>query len=98
MTQQTVLAAGGGGDVGAQLVQVAGALLILAAYAGAQLGRMNQHGVVYLVLNVIGSAVLAVLATIDLQYGFILLEAVWAIVSLYGLVQVLRGRTPAAAH
>jgi len=74
-----------------QLVQISGAILILAAYAGAQFGRLDQHSVSYLVLNLVGSAILAVLAAVESQYGFLLLEGVWAIVTAWSLVQVLRG-------
>lgn len=30
--------------------------------------------------------------------GFLLLEAVWALLSAWSLAQVLRGRAPASAH
>jgi hypothetical protein len=75
-----------------QLVQVIGALLILSAFAAAQFGAMDPHSRVYLVLNLVGSAVLAVLAWEERQWGFLLLEFVWAAVSLWGLVQIWRGR------
>jgi hypothetical protein len=81
-----------------QLVQVVGALLILIAYAAAQFGAMSQHSRVYLVLNLVGSIILAVLAFVESLWGFLLLEAFWAAVSLWGLAQVLRGRTPAGQH
>jgi hypothetical protein len=91
-----VLAAGEGGGVGYQLIQVAGSLLILAGFAAAQAGRLSIASPRYLVLNFAGSAILAVLALIDQQWGFLLLEGVWAIVSLYGLVELARGRPPTA--
>lgn len=75
-----------------QLVQVVGALLILSAFAAAQFGAMDPHSRIYLLLNVAGSAVLAVLAWKERQWGFLLLEAVWAAVSLWGLVQLHRGK------
>jgi hypothetical protein len=81
-----------------QIVQVVGALLILLAYAAAQFGALNQHSRVYLVLNLVGSAVLAVLAWNEEQWGFLLLEGVWALVSLWGLLQVQRGQPPAEVH
>jgi hypothetical protein len=76
-----------------QLVQVTGALLILVAFAAAQFGRLDVRSVAYLILNLVGSAVLAVLAAIEEQYGFLLLEFVWAVVSLWSLVEVLRERS-----
>ena len=79
-----------------QLVQIAGSLLILAAFAAAQAGRLPIDSQLYLVLNFIGSAILAVLAWIDQQWGFLLFEGVWAIVSLWSLMQLMRGRTPTA--
>lgn len=80
------------------LAQVIGAVLILAAYAAAQLGVWNQRSRSYLVLNLVGSAVLAVLAWHEEQWGFLLLEAGWAVVSLGGLLEVLRGRPPAEVN
>jgi hypothetical protein len=81
-----------------QVVQVIGALLILAAFAAAQFDVMSPHSRAYLVLNALGSAVLTVLAVADEQWGFVLLEAVWAVVSVWGLVKLLRGRQPRPAH
>jgi len=73
-----------------QLVQIVGALLILVAFAAAQFGAMDPHSRVYLVLNFVGSLILAVLAWHERQWGFLLLETVWAIVSLWGLRVSLR--------
>jgi hypothetical protein len=81
-----------------QVIQVIGALLILAAFAALQFGVTRAQSRVYLMLNLVGSLILAVLALADSQWGFLLLEAVWAIVSLWSLQQVLRGRAPSAAH
>lgn len=68
-----------------QIVQIVGAMLILAAYAGAQMGRLDQRSLSYLWLNLVGSVILAVLAAVESQYGFLLLEAVWAIFSARSL-------------
>jgi len=75
----------------AQLIQIAGAVLILAAYTGAQLRRLDQHSPGYLWANLVGSGVLAALAWLEGQWGFVLLESVWAAVSGWGLLSLLRG-------
>jgi hypothetical protein len=73
-----------------QLIQIVGALLILAAFAALQFDRMRPDSRLYLALNLIGSSVLAVLAWAESQWGFLLLEGVWAIVSAWGLTSALR--------
>ena len=81
-----------------QLVQIFGALLILAAFTAAQVRLLDQRSYPYLVLNLVGSAILAVLAFEEQQWGFLLLEGVWALVSLGGLIARMRGREPTATH
>lgn len=70
-----------------QLLQIFGSLLILTAYALSQAGRWGPTTRVYLELNVIGSALLAALAYLHHEWGFLLLEGVWALVSAYSLVR-----------
>ena len=72
-----------------QLIQIVGSLLILAAFTAVQLDRMRPNSRVYLTLNLIGSIILAVLAWLDSQWGFLLLEGVWALVSAWGLASAL---------
>src|SRR3954453_11888878 len=62
-----------------------GALLILAAFIGGQTGRFDPHSLLYLWLNLVGSAILAVIAFVTENWGFTLLETVWAIVSAASL-------------
>lgn len=85
----------GTGETVDQLLQLLGAVLILAGFILAQLRRLDQRSYAYLGLNLVGSAILAVLAFAERQWGFLLLEGVWAVVSLWGLVARARGREPA---
>ena len=75
-----------------ELFQISGALMVLAAFVAAQLDLMSPHAVVYLFLNFIGSSILATVALLGNDWGFLLLEGVWAVVSGWGLVQLARGR------
>jgi hypothetical protein len=72
------------------LFQILGALLVLAAFALAQARVVATQGRVYLALNVIGATVLAVDAYAEKQWGFLLLEAVWALIAGWGLARVPR--------
>lgn len=75
-----------------QVVQVVGSLLILAAFAAAQRGLLNQKSLTYLLLNVVGSTVLAIEALLERQWGFLLLEGVWALVSAASIFSVVHLR------
>ena len=75
-----------------QVVQLIGAVLILAAFVLAQQRRLATDSMAYLALNAIGAALLAVVAVLDRDIGFTLLEATWTVVSTIGLVRCLRGR------
>jgi hypothetical protein len=72
-----------------QLVQILGSLLILVPFGLARLGRMSARSRPYLFVNLAGSAALAADAAAGSQWGFLLLEGAWAVVSLAGLIRGL---------
>jgi hypothetical protein len=73
-----------------QVVSVAGALLILLPFTASQLGRLTIQSLAYQGMNLVGSSALTAVAVVERQYGFILLEGVWALMSLVGMATVLR--------
>lgn len=75
-----------------QGLQIVGALMVLAGFAAAQFHVLDPRSYPYLLLNMVGSAILAVLAYEERQWGFLLLEGVWALVSLLGLVMRALGK------
>jgi hypothetical protein len=81
-----------------QIVSVLGALAILLAYAANQFRLIGPMNLSYALLNFVGSLVLAVIAVIEVQWGFILLEVVWALVSLWGIITILRGSASPRTH
>ena len=81
-----------------QAISVLGALAILLAYAANQFRLLGPSNFSYALLNFVGSLVLAVIAVIEVQWGFILLEGVWALVSLWGIITILRGSGSPGTH
>ena len=73
-----------------QIIGLVGALLILAPFTATQLGRMRTESFGYQLMNLLGGAILTAVAVVERQYGFILLEGVWALMSIVGLARVWR--------
>ncbi|MDI1459397.1 hypothetical protein QEZ54_00300 [Catellatospora sp. KI3] len=76
------------------VLQIAGALTVLGGYVAAQLGRTTTRSIGYLIANTVGAGLLAWLAWLGRDWGFLLLEGTWAAVSAVSLGLALR-RTPA---
>jgi hypothetical protein len=70
-----------------QLVSVLGSLLVLVAYVASQFGYLSAKGLAYAFANIVGSGILAVVAALEAQWGFLLLEGAWASVSLVAVVR-----------
>lgn len=69
------------------LPQFIGALAILVPFALLQLRRTTTQSWLYLSLNFIGAAILAWTAWAGAQWGFVILEGVWALAALVGMAQ-----------
>jgi hypothetical protein len=70
-----------------QSISLVGAALILFGYFQLQCGRMSRTQRSFNVINLVGSALLTYAATRQLNYGVILLEGCWAILSIPGSVR-----------
>ena len=81
---------------GDQVLQIVGALLILAAFILSQRNLLDMNSYLYLTLNLAGASILAVLAFQQGHWGFVLLEGVWALVALVGLIVRLTRKESAA--
>jgi hypothetical protein len=81
-----------------QVIQIAGALMILAAFLLGQRNLLDARSYPYLLLNFVGAAILTVLAYQQQRWGFVLLESAWTVVALAGLAMRLLGKEPAATH
>jgi hypothetical protein len=69
------------------LVQIVGAFLILIAFGLGQAGVLKQTALSYILLNLVGASVLAVDAYFEEQWGFLLLEGVWAMIAAWSLTR-----------
>ncbi len=83
-------------QLGYQAISVAGALMILAAYATLQRGILTKEDRLFNILNFVGSSLLAWIAIVDRRWGFILLEVIWALLSLPPLLR--RKRSPSQVN
>jgi len=70
-----------------QAASFAGAMLILFAYVSHQMKWIDSSKPSYNILNAVGSGMLAYIALHPFQLGFVVLESVWALISIYALLR-----------
>jgi fluoride ion exporter CrcB/FEX len=81
-----------------QTVSVAGALMVLIAYAMIQSGTWRELDTGYLTLNIVGSLLLGVVAVLERQVGFVLLEFSWAGLGVWGVMRAYRAHKEHRPH
>lgn len=70
-----------------QLVSIVGALLILGGYLALQRGWLAATDRRFNLMNFVGAVLLCWVAVVDRRYGFVLLEGVWALLSIPPLLR-----------
>ena len=81
-----------------QTLSLVGAALLLIGFVALQARRMRSDGAVFNALNFAGSGLLAWVAIHDRRIGFIILEVVWALVSLPPMYRALKRDATAPAR
>jgi hypothetical protein len=74
--------------VSSQALQIAAGVIVVSAFAASQLRLMDPFRFPYLAMNFVGTGVLAAVALSLEQFGFVLTNGVWAVVSLLGLLRL----------
>ncbi len=73
-------------------VGLAGVLLILAAYGGVQLRRLDPHAAPALLMNFFGAGLVLFSLLFAFNLSAVLMEAAWGLIALYGLVRLVLKR------
>ena len=75
-----------------EILQWSAAIVVLVAFALSQRGSWPVTSYHYLGLNFVGGAGLSAAAALSHQWGFVLLEGIWALVAAWGISARIRGR------
>ena len=75
-----------------EVLQWTAAIVVLAAFALSQWGFWSVVSYRYLWFNFVGGAGLSAAAVLSHQWGFVLLEGVWALVAGRSIIARLSGR------
>jgi hypothetical protein len=76
-----------------------GVAVILAAYIGVQIDRLDARSVAYSVLNAIGAGLITVSLCFDFNLSAFVIELAWMLISLYGIASRLATiRSPSATR
>jgi hypothetical protein len=73
-----------------QAIQMGGALIVLSGFLANQRMGLSSDSALFLLLNAVGTAILAVVAGVNHDLGFVLVEGVWAVVSTLGVFRAFR--------
>ncbi len=78
-----------------EAIGLIGAALILLAYAGVQLKKLDPHKPRALLLNLTGAALVLVSLYFEFNLAAALLEGAWVLIALWGIIQLfVKPKTP----
>jgi hypothetical protein len=77
-----------------ELIQIVGALLNMGAFALLHFEIAPSSALRYLIPNWVGSVPLVVSAYVDRQWGFLMLEGAWVLLTGYAIASRIIGRQP----
>ena len=72
------------------IIGFVGVSILLVAFLLTLIHKIFPNGMVYIILNIVGSALACISAIMIMYVPFIILEGVWAIVSIVTLAGLLR--------
>lgn len=78
-----------------QTVQLVGAFLVISAYLAWQQNRLKLDSAQFLGMNMAGAGILTVVAAVNGDLGFLLLEGMWTWVSARGFHRALKAKNAA---
>ncbi len=70
-----------------QVISLVGAALVLSGYVALQRRWLSGEDRLFNLLNFVGAGLLTWVAVVDERIGFIILEGVWALLSLPGVIR-----------
>ncbi len=74
-----------------------GVAMVLSAYLGLQLDMLDARGLSYSLINATGAALVVVSLCFDFNLSAFLIEGVWVLISIFGVLRWARGRRAPAA-
>lgn len=74
------------------IIGFAGVVCLLGAYFLNAIGKIASNSLSYILLNLFGAALATTSSVMMVYYPFIILEAIWTLVSLYSLINFLKAR------
>lgn len=74
------------------VVGTLGVCCFVLAYFQLQRAHWQPHSLIYLTANLAGAILVMISLTVEWNFSAFMLEVVWALISIYGIVKTLKNR------